>query len=120
MPLNSMDFPLDIKVCFQPLRFNETVLKSFGYANTYEYIDGFINGLSNHNDSHVLVGWGGNHSVQIKDASKILHAAKYDWTTSKVLKNFSIWPQPGWEKPKCYSSEDELGQPLLPCEHGYD
>lgn len=31
----------------------------------------------------------------MKNVSKIFEAAKYDWTTSKVVKNFSIWPEPG-------------------------
>ena len=89
MPLKSMNFPLDFKVCFQPLRLNETALKSFGYEEPWMY----INGVSNYNDSYYhVVGWGGNKTV--KNASEVLHAATYDWTASKVLTNFSIWPQP--------------------------
>jgi len=92
VPLNSTDFPLDFKICFQPW-LNETVLESYGYESSYHY----GSGVFNDNDSHALVGWGGNQSVPVKDASKILHAAKYDWTTSQVLREFTIWPQSGWK-----------------------
>ena len=76
VPLSSMDFPLDIKICFQPARFNETVLKSFGYEGMYYYSIGW----SNRNGSHAFTGWGGNQSSRVKDAGEILHAARYDWT----------------------------------------
>ena len=75
-PLSSMDFPLDIKICFQPARFDETLLKSFGYEGVHYYLSGW----SNCNDSHVFIGWGGNQSSRVKDAGEILHAARYDWT----------------------------------------
>ena len=84
MPLSSMDFPLDIKICFQPARFNETVLKSFGYEGMHYYLTGW----SNYNDSHALIGWGGNQSSRVKDAGEILHAAKYDWTKGCPKKSF--------------------------------
>ena len=85
VPLSSMDFPLDIKICFQPAGFNETVLKSFGYENMYSYSIGW----SNRNVSHALIGWGGNQSYRVKDAGEILHAAKYDWTR-RCPKKFSL------------------------------
>ena len=64
VPLNSMDFPLDFKICFQPW-LNETVLESYGYESSYHY----GSGVFNDNDSHALVGWGGNQSVQVKNAA---------------------------------------------------
>ena len=73
--------------------FNQAVLKSYGYGDSYLYGSGIIH----LNGSHALVGWGGNQSVPVKNASDILHAAKYDWTTSQVLKEFQIWPEPGYE-----------------------
>ena len=76
VPLSSTDFPLGIKICFQPATFNETVLKSFGYEGMYYYSVGW----SNRNSSHALIGWGGNQSSRVKDAGEILHAARYDWT----------------------------------------
>ena len=87
-----MDFPLDFKVCFQPTSFNETVLKSYGYGDSYLYANGMIHG----NSSHALVGWGGNQSISVKNASEILHAAKYDWTMSQVLKNLQISTGPNF------------------------
>ena len=93
MPFNSMDFPFDFKICFQPSRFNETVLKSFGYGEMQLYLDGVLD----YNDSSALIGWGGKQSSRLKNASEVLHAAKYDWTTSQVLKKFEIWPEPGYE-----------------------
>ena len=89
--MKTINFPLDFKICLGPTNFNETVLKSFGYEDTVLY----QNGVIDYNDSYALVGWGGNQSVQVKDAGEILHAAKYDWTTSQVLKEFQIWPEPG-------------------------
>ena len=86
-----MDFPLDFKICFQPWTFNETALKSFGYKDIYLYVNGAIQ----MNDSHVLIGWGGNQSIRAQNASEVLRAAKTDWTTSQVLEEFQIWPEPG-------------------------
>ena len=85
VPLSSMDFPLDIKICFQPATFNESVLKSFGYEDMYFYSIGW----SNRNSSHALIGWGGNQSSRVKDAGEILHAARYDWTKGCTKKLFS-------------------------------
>ena len=86
VPLQSMDFPLDFKLCFEPFKFNETALKSFGYEGMYSYVEGVLE----MNDSSAFVGWGGNQNVKEKNASKILHAAKKDWTISQVLKQFQI------------------------------
>ena len=69
VPLKSMDFPLDFKICFQPLTFDETVLKSYGYEDMSRYVDGVVD----NNYSSTLIGWGGIKSVQ---ASEILNAAK--------------------------------------------
>ena len=92
VPLKDMDFPLDFKVSFEPSRFNETVLKSFGYESMYWY----LNGKSNH--TLPALGWGGydNKSVQVKNASEVLHAAKKDWTMSQVLRKLNIFPLPGY------------------------
>ena len=92
VPLKDMDFPLDFKVCFEPARFNETVLKSFGYESMYWY----LRGTSNH--TLPALGWGGynNESVQVKNASEVLHAVKKDWTMSKVLSDLNIFPHPGY------------------------
>ena len=106
MPLKSLDFPLDFKICFQPARFNETVLKFFGYADMAEYTDGTINGLKNQNGSHILIGWGGNQSFRVKDAGEILHAARYDWAKGCHKKTFflelscahQIWSGRGFPK----------------------
>ena len=84
VPLSSMDFPLDIKICFQSARFNERVLKSFGYEDMFSYAIGW----SNYNDPHTFIGWGGNLSSRAKDAGEILHAARYDWTKGCPKKLF--------------------------------
>ena len=91
VPLKDMDFPLDFKVCFEPSRFNETLLKSFGY----ESMTWYIRGANNH--TLPALGWGGydNQSVQVKNASEVLHTAKKDWTTSHVLNKLHIYPLPG-------------------------
>ena len=93
VPLKDMDFPLDFKVCFEPSRFNETLLKSFGYENMYWYIRG--------NSNHTLpgaLGWGGydNQSVQVQNVTEVLHAAKKDWTKSHGLSKLEIYPLPGY------------------------
>ena len=94
VPLEDMDFPLDFKVCFEPARFNKTALKSFGYEDMYSYIRG--------NNNHTLpdaVGWGGydNRSVQVKNASEVLHAVKKDWTKSQIMSRLNIFPHPGYD-----------------------
>ena len=90
VPLKSMDFPLDIKICFQSEGLNETALKSFGYGDS---AFGYVYGAIDLNDSHALIGWGGNQSVGVKNASEILNAAKYDWTLSRVFNTFIIWSE---------------------------
>ena len=70
VPLKSMDFPLDLKICFEPLTFNETALKSFGYDDWHLYVDGIFN--SNDSSAEPLIGWGGNQSVHVKNASKAM------------------------------------------------
>ena len=95
VPLKSMDFPLDIKICFEPARLNETALKSFGYGDRNAYMHG---GIVQNNSSQFLVGWGGNQSqLEVKNASEILHAVKYDWTMSKVLKESFIFSELGYQ-----------------------
>ena len=91
VPLESMDFPLDIKICFQSEGLNETALKSFGYEEgAFAYLYGRIY----LNDSHALIGWGGNQSV--KNASEVLFAAKNDLPMLKAFEYLQIWPEPGW------------------------
>ena len=92
VPLKSMDFPLDFKVCFQPAGFNETALRSYGYEDSVAYIDG----IRNYFDSAALIGWGGHgHGNQpggVKNASEVLHAAKKDWTMSQIFNFFQVGP----------------------------
>ena len=95
VPLNSTDFPLDVKICFQPAKFNETVLKSFGYNDSLAYWDGMINYNGSYGAGYALVGWGGKQSARVGNASEVLHAAKYDWTKSQLFDYFTIWPEPG-------------------------
>ena len=85
-----MDFPLDVKVCFQPAGFNETALRSYGYEDSVAYIDG----IRNYYDSTALIGWGGhgNQSGGVKNASEVLHAAKKDWTMSQIFNFFQVGP----------------------------
>ena len=90
VPLQSMDFPLDFKLCFEPLKFNQTVLKSFGYEDMYDY----ASGVFGRNDSSASIGWGGNQSLlEVKNASEILCAVKYDWAMSTVLEDFIIFSE---------------------------
>ena len=91
MPLKNMDFPLDVKVCFRPSLVNDSVLKKFGYEDLYHY----ILGLTAKNDSSALIGWGGNQSVRVKNASEVLFAAKNELPKSQALSYFKIWPKPG-------------------------
>ena len=92
VPLKSMDFPLDFKMCFLPSLLSESVLKRFGYEDLHHY----INGVLSYNDSNALIiGWGGGKSVQVENASEVLFAAKNNLPTSRALKYFQVWPEPG-------------------------
>ena len=56
MPLESIDFPLEIILCVKP-GLNATALRSLGYHDAFAYILGY----SRYNSS--LVGWVGDFTI---------------------------------------------------------
>ena len=81
--LKNMDFPLDIKICVNPL-LNSTVLQQFGYPNIASYQMG-VNSNTN------LTGWGGynNQSGAMTTAEELLRKARMDLTTN-IFKSIFI------------------------------
>ena len=81
--LKNMDFPLDIKICLNPL-LNSSVLKQFGYPDIASYQIG-----ANSNTS--LIGWGGynNQSGAMTTAEELLRKARMDLTTN-IFKSIFI------------------------------
>ena len=68
--LKDIDFPLDIKICVDPV-VNRTTLEGFGYDDVEEYVVGssFRSNLS-------LYGWGGHKGVQKVHKTQIIRIAK--------------------------------------------
>ena len=78
VPLNDIDFPLDIKICVRP-SMNETAVKMFGYRSIEEYIIGSLSNSS-------LVGWGGlskDHTT--KSTREVFNEVKLNFIEDAVL-----------------------------------
>ena len=94
VPLEDMDFPLDIKICFGPSAFNNTALKELGYRDELYYMLGVskFNKFEFNSSTSYVIGWGGhnNHSDPVKNASEVLKAVKWNWNKTQLFYVFQV------------------------------
>ena len=74
MPLEDMDFPLNIKICVRP-GLNTSALDNLGYSGPSYY----IYGLNKFNQS--VIGWGGynDEGMMTKSAKEVIKLSRHEW-----------------------------------------
>ena len=76
VPLRDMDFPLDLKICVDPV-LNQTALKEFGYDDATEYIVG-SSWTQTLRSNFSMIGWSGlgPNDTSVANAREVFDAVK--------------------------------------------